>query len=215
MPDPTDHPHDAEGLSDDTPARLLVTALNAPECGSAEPSRVEALLRRLGGPAGVLQAAERQDPEPLIQPLVAALTFQRWVYRSRCERGEALTSPDRAAAYLAARLRPRGREVFFCLYLDNRHRVIADEAVFLGGLDGAQVFPGVVVRKALQHNAAALIVAHNHPSGVAEPSAADARITERLRDALALVDIRLLDHFVVGDGPPESLARRGLLNPPG
>jgi DNA repair protein RadC len=89
--------------------------------------------------------------------------------------------------------------------------VIAAEEVFRGTIDGASVHPREIVRRALAHNAAALIVAHNHPSGVAEPSAADIAITRRLADALALVDVRLLDHFVIGEGEPVSLAARGLL----
>jgi DNA repair protein RadC len=102
-------------------------------------------------------------------------------------------------------------EVFACLHLDNRHRVIAFEELFRGTIDGASVPPREVVRQALKHNAAALIFAHNHPSGVAEPSDADRRLTTRLKDALALVDIRVLDHFVVGDGEVSSFAERGWL----
>ena len=101
--------------------------------------------------------------------------------------------------------------VFACLYLDNRHRVIAFEELFHGTIDGTSVHPREVVRAALKHNAAALIFAHNHPSGVAEPSDADRRLTRRLQDALGLVDIRTLDHFVVGDGEVVSFAERGWL----
>jgi DNA repair protein RadC len=97
------------------------------------------------------------------------------------------------------------------LDLDIRHRVIAFEELFRGTIDGASVHPREVVRAALKHNAAALIFAHNHPSGVAEPSDADRRLTRRLSDALALVDIRVLDHFVVGDGEVASFAERGWL----
>jgi DNA repair protein RadC len=99
--------------------------------------------------------------------------------------------------------------VFGCLFLDNRHRVIAFEELFRGSIDGASVHPREVVRRCLAHNAAAVILAHNHPSGVAEPSAADRAITLRLREALELIDVRLLDHFVIGDGKPTSLAQRG------
>ena len=102
-------------------------------------------------------------------------------------------------------------EVFAAVFLDNRHRVIAFEELFHGTVDGASVHPRVVARRALVHNAAALIACHNHPSGVAEPSRADRAITARLRDALALVDVRLLDHFVVGDGEVVSFAERGWL----
>ncbi len=107
------------------------------------------------------------------------------------------------------RLRPRPHEVFAALFLDNRHRALAFEELFRGSIDGAEVHPRELVRRALAHNAAAVIVGHNHPSGNAEPSTADRAVTLRLRDALALVQIRLLDHFVIGDGPPVSLAARG------
>ena len=102
-------------------------------------------------------------------------------------------------------------EVFSCLFLDNRHRVIEFEELFRGTIDGASVHPREVVQRALYHNAAALILAHNHPSGVAEPSSADRRITQRLKEALALVEIRVLDHFIVGEGQPVSMAELGLM----
>ena len=107
-------------------------------------------------------------------------------------------------------LRDRPFEAFWCLYLDARNRLIAWEEVFRGTIDGAAVYPREIVRRALGHGAAALIVAHNHPSGVAEPSGADRAITERLKQALALVDVRLLDHLIVGDGGAVSLSERGL-----
>jgi DNA repair protein RadC len=106
-------------------------------------------------------------------------------------------------------LRDRQREAFYILFLDNQHRVIQDEILFEGTIDAASVYPREVVKRALHHNAAALILAHNHPSGVAEPSQSDIRITSRISDALALVDIRVLDHFVVGDGEIVSFAERG------
>ena len=102
-------------------------------------------------------------------------------------------------------------EVFAALFLDTRHRVICFEELFSGTIDGASVHPREVVRRALAHNAAAVILSHNHPSGVAEPSDADRRVTERLRDALSLVDVRVLDHIVVGDRETASFAERGWL----
>lgn len=125
------------------------------------------------------------------------------------KRGDALTSPEQTKLYLSSVLRDRQREAFYILFLDNQHRVISDEVLFEGTIDAANVYPREVVKRALQHNAAALILAHNHPSGVAEPSQADRRITRRLTDALAVVDIRVLDHFVVGDGEVVSFAERG------
>jgi len=113
--------------------------------------------------------------------------------------------------YLTSRLRHQPHEVFACLFLDNRHRMIRYEELFHGTIDGASVHPRQVVRRALHHNAAALIFAHNHPSGVAEPSRADEQITRRLKDALGLIDVRVLDHFVIGDGQAVSFAERGLL----
>lgn len=143
--------------------------------------------------------------------LLTIVELSRRYLRESLTRGNALTDPDSTRDYLISVLRERRREVFLILYLDNRHRVIADEELFAGTIDGAAVYPRIVAQRALNHNAAAIIVAHNHPSGVAEPSRADETITRRLRDALALLDIRLLDHFVVGDGRPVSLAERGLL----
>ena len=125
--------------------------------------------------------------------------------------GEPLRSPADTESYLLARLCHLGHEVFCCLYLDNRHRVLAFRELFRGTIDGTSVYPREVVKEALQINAAAVIVAHNHPSGVAEPSQADERITRRLKAALELVDIRLLDHLVVGDRQAVSLAARGLV----
>ena len=108
-------------------------------------------------------------------------------------------------------LRDKPHEIFCCLYLDNRHRVLAFEEMFSGTLSGASVYPREVVKAALKINAAAVIFAHNHPSGVAEPSQADEALTRRLKEALALVDIRVLDHLVIGDGEVVSFCDRGLL----
>ncbi|HSR64763.1 MAG TPA: DNA repair protein RadC [Xanthomonadaceae bacterium] len=141
--------------------------------------------------------------------LAAALELCNRYLAAGLERGEALTDPAAAGRYFAQRLRGHPHEVFAALFLDARHRALAFEELFRGTIDGAEVHPREVVRRALAHNAAAVIVGHNHPSGSAEPSAADRAVTVRLRQSLALVDIRLLDHFVVGDGAPESLAARG------
>ena len=134
----------------------------------------------------------------------------RWM-ETRLKREGPITSPAHTSRYVVARLRGRANEVFAAVFLDNRHRVIAFEELFHGTVDGASVHPRVVARRALALNAAALIACHNHPSGVAEPSRADRAITARLRDALALVDVRLLDHFVVGDGEVVSFSERGWL----
>ena len=125
--------------------------------------------------------------------------------------GEALTDPAASARYLKARLASYPYEVFACLFLDNRHRVIAFEELFRGSIDGCSVHPREVIRSCIKHNAAAVILAYNHPSGVAEPSAADRSITLRLREALEFIDVRVLDHLIVGSGTPTSMAQRGLL----
>ncbi len=135
----------------------------------------------------------------------------RRYYAASLPAGEAIRSPADTEAYLQARFRNLGHELFCCLYLDNRHRVLRFAELFRGTIDGTSVYPREVVKEALAVNAAAVILAHNHPSGVAEPSQADERITRRIRAALELVDIRLLDHLVVGDGAATSMASRGLL----
>ena len=143
--------------------------------------------------------------------LQAALELARRHYGEALKAGPALETPQATRAFLMAQLRDRPYEVFCCLHLDNRHRLIAFDELFRGTIDGASVHPREVVRQALARNAAAVILAHNHPSGVAEPSQADELITTRLRDALALVDIRVLDHLVVGDTRCTSFAEQGLL----
>lgn len=131
------------------------------------------------------------------------------VLQRRLVGGKPLDSPEAASAFLRLRLAPLDREVFFLLILDSRHRVLAAETVFMGTIDGAEVHPRVVAQLALKHNAAAVICAHNHPSQHPEPSAADRAVTARLKQALALFDIRLLDHFVVTAGGCTSMAARG------
>jgi DNA repair protein RadC len=143
--------------------------------------------------------------------LQAALELVRRHYAELMQAGPALANPRATREFLRVRLRDRDHEVFCCLFLDNRHRVISFDEVFRGTIDGASVHPRDIVKLALSRNAAAVILAHNHPSGVAEPSQADELITSRLREALALVDIRVLDHIVVGDGACVSFAERGLI----
>ncbi|RQW61740.1 RadC family protein [Vibrio viridaestus] len=141
--------------------------------------------------------------------LQAVLEMTQRYLMETLERGDALSSPTQTRLYLSGLLRDRPREAFYVLYLDNQNRVIQGEILFEGTIDSASVHPREVVRQALHHNAAALILAHNHPSGVAEPSQADRRITRRIKDALALVDIRVLDHLVIGDGEIVSFCERG------
>ena len=173
-------------------------------------------LASAGGLRGVLDdpacpLGDHRLPEPDRRRLAAVRELhQRWMLET-CDRETPLTSPTATSRFLEARLRGRPNEVFSMLFLDNRHGIIKYEELFQGTIDGASVHPRVVVRRALTHNAAAVIAAHCHPSGVAEPSRSDRAITSRLRDALTLVDVRLLDHIVVGDGEVVSFAERGWL----
>ena len=204
----------AEALSD---AELLAIFLRTGVAGKTAVGVARELIERFGGLRPLL-AAHRDTlcEQPGIGKvkyvqLQAAVEVGRRVLMERLKRGDALESPRQVEAFLRQKLQDRQQEVFSVIYLDNRHRVIEYEELFLGTIDGASVHPREVVKKALGHNAAALIIAHNHPSGVAEPSAHDAAVTRRLQDALRLVEIRLLDHLVVGDGGCVSLQERGLL----
>lgn len=207
----------ARGAGTLSDAELLAIFLRTGCAGCSAVDLARDLLAEFGGLRGLLEAgrdricARRGLGAAKFAQLAAVLELARRHLQEDLARGDALTSPDLTRRFLASRLRHLDREVFLGLFLDNRHRVLECEELAVGTLDGATVHPREVVRRALARNAAALIVAHNHPSGVAEPSAADAAVTVRLRDALALVDVRLLDHFVVGDGEPVSLAERGLL----
>jgi DNA repair protein RadC len=133
------------------------------------------------------------------------------IMNGRFERLDVLHNPSETKNYLVIQLSQLEQEVFGCIYLDTRHRVICFEKLFYGTIDGASVHPREVVKNAIRHNAAAVILAHNHPSGVAEPSTADQRLTQRLKDALSLVDVRLIDHIVVGGAGAASFAELGLL----
>lgn len=143
--------------------------------------------------------------------LQAVLEMARRHLRETLERGDAITSPTLTRAFLLRHLRDHPYEIFAALFLDTRHRVIRYEELFRGTLDGASVYPREVAKRALDLNAAAVIFAHNHPSGIAEPSACDREITAKLRQALALFDIRVLDHIIVGDSETYSFAEHGLL----
>ncbi len=143
--------------------------------------------------------------------LQATLELCRRYLQSSLERSDTLTRPADTRAFLTAQLRQHPYEVFAVLFLDTRHRVISYEELFRGTIDGASIHPREVVKRTLYHNAAALIFAHNHPSGITEPSQADRQITQRLKESLSLIDVRVLDHVIVGDGEAVSLAERGLI----
>ncbi|WP_421620675.1 RadC family protein [Alkalilimnicola ehrlichii] len=204
----------AGALSD---AELLAIFLRTGRQGLSAVDLARELLEAFGGLRPLLEADLDRFCDHLglgpakFTQLQAVLEMARRHLHAGLERGEALTSPEQVARYLTARLRHQSREIFACLFLDNRHRVVRYEELFQGTIDAASVYPREVVQRALAHNAAAVILAHNHPSGVAEPSVADQALTRRLQEALGLVDIRILDHFVVGDGRPVSFAERGLM----
>ncbi len=159
------------------------------------------------------KAGDQPGQYEVSRPITDAeiLAMARRLIERRFARGRSLTSPDAARDLLLHTLAPLDHELFCALFLDNRHRVLAFEQLFRGTLDGASVHPREVVKCALALNAGAVIFAHNHPSGHPEPSQADRRITEQLREALKLVEVRVLDHFIVGGTEIVSFAERGLL----
>ncbi len=201
-----------QSLSD---AELLAIFLRTGTHGMNVLALADLLLRDFGSLRALFCASKEQFcrhkglGEAKFVQLQAVLEMTQRYLAETLKRGDALTSPQQTKLYLSSVLRDRQREAFYILFLDNQHRVIRDEILFEGTIDAASVYPREVVKRALHHNAAAVILAHNHPAGVAEPSQADRRITDRLRDALGLVEIRVLDHFVVGDGEVVSFAERG------
>ncbi|MES9989884.1 MAG: DNA repair protein RadC [Candidatus Thiodiazotropha endolucinida] len=204
----------SESLSD---AELLAIFLRTGVAGQTAVDLARSLLAEFGGLRHLLSADQRRFCKSRglgmakYTQLQAVLEMARRYLHEQLETSGSLTTPEQTQDYLRARLRHYAYEVFSCLFLDNRHRVIRYEELFRGTIDGANVHPREVVRRALELNAAALIFAHNHPSGMAEPSRADRQITQRLKDALALVDIRVLDHIVIGEGEAVSLAERGMI----
>ena len=207
----------ASGIETLSDAELLAILLRTGAARVSATQLAGTLLLGFGGLRGLLQAKrETLEQQHGLGPaksaqLLAVLELSRRYLHEVLLRSNPLESPQATEQYLKSILRDNPHEVFACLFLDTRHRVIAFEELFQGTIDGATVYPRVVAEKALQHRAAALIVAHNHPSGISEPSLADQAITRRLKDALALLDIRLLDHFVIGEGAPVSMASRGLI----
>lgn len=204
----------ATALSD---AELLAIFLRTGVRGKTAVDLARKLLADFGGLRALLAAGEDAccataglGRAKYVQ-LQAALEMGRRHLAEELQRGTTLSSPRDTERYLHAHLGDRQQEVFCCLFLDNRHRVLAFEELFQGTINGTAVYAREVVRRALAHNAAAVILVHNHPSGVAEPSRADEALTTRLKEALALVEVRVLDHIVVGDRELVSFSERGLL----
>ncbi|MCA8865409.1 MULTISPECIES: RadC family protein [unclassified Halomonas] len=204
----------AQALSD---AELLAIFLRVGVQGRSAVDLARDLLSSFGGLRQLLEAdqesfcAARGLGSAKYAQLQATLELSRRHLASQLARGNALTSPALVRHYLSSQLRHLGHEEFAVLFLDTQHRIIRYESLFRGTLDSASVYPREVAKRALELSAGAVILAHNHPSGVAEPSDADRRITERLKEALVLFDVRVLDHFVVGDGEVISFAERGWL----
>ena len=204
----------ANALSD---AELLAIFIHT---GTQKESAIDIarnLLSEFGGIRNILTAEQQQFCQiqglgPVKFALMqAAIELGKRFYSEKLYRGDALSSPELVANHLIHQLRDRQHEVFSILYLDSRHRIIEYEELFTGTLNSASVYPREVVKKVLSHNAGAVIIAHNHPSGVAEPSQSDLSITNKLKDALSLIDVKLLDHLIIGDGEYVSFSSRGLI----
>lgn len=204
----------AEALSD---AELLALFIRTGTKGHTALDIGRALLNHFGSLRQLLDAPTREllrqpglGPAKVVE-LQAALELGRRHLGEHLSRQDVFRNPADTRRYVATRLRGLPQEVFAALLLDNQHQLIRYEELSRGTIDSAAVHPREVVKHCLQHNAAAVIFAHNHPSGLAEPSSADRSLTRRLADALALVDIRTLDHLVVGEGEICSFAERGWL----
>ena len=205
------------GSSALTDAELLAIFLRTGTPGKTAVDLARELLAGFGSLKALLEADQQRFclanglGSAKYAQLQAVLEMARRHFKEILQHGNALTSPEITRAYLSAQLRGYSYEVFACLFLDNQHRVIQLDELFRGTIDGTSVYPREVAKKALHYNAAAVIFAHNHPSGLSEPSQADKLITEKLQQALALFDIRVLDHFIIGDGQPYSFKEHGLL----
>jgi DNA repair protein RadC len=204
----------AASLSD---AELLAIFLRTGVTGKSAVDLARELLMRFGNLTQLFAASEADfcaihgmGQAKFVQ-LQAVLEMSRRALSEEMRRGDALNSPRAVRDYLQLLLGSRPQEIFVVLFLDTQHRVIATEELFHGTLSQTSVYPREVVKRALAHNAAAVILAHNHPSGVAEPSLADQHLTQALKQALALVDVRVLDHFIVAGGRMHSFAETGLL----
>jgi len=198
-------------------AQLLAIFLRTGVSGKSAVDLARELLVTFGGLVGLFSASQHDFcaakglGSVKFAQLQAVLELSRRYLREELGERDVLSDPAATRRFLKMRLRGHPNEVFACLFLDNRHRLIEYNELFRGTIDGASVHPRAVVHAAMRCNAAAVIFAHNHPSGAIEPSAADLAITRRLREALAYFDVHVLDHVIVGDGEGVSLAERGLL----
>ena len=204
--------HGSASLSD---AELLAIFLRTGVSGKSAVDLARHLLNEFGSLRALLEADLKTFSHQLglgpakFSQLQAVLEMARRHLAERLRRESALESPQAVRDYLKALLRHEPHEVFGCLFMDSKHRMLTFEVLFKGSIDSASVYPRQVVKRALRHNAAAVIFCHNHPSGIPEPSEADRTLTQRLTEALDLVEVRVLDHFIVGEGEPLSMVEYG------
>ena len=204
--------HGSSSLSD---AELLAIFLRTGVSGKSAVDLARHLLNEFGSLRALLEADLSSFCRPLglgpakFTQLQAVLEMGRRHLAERLRRDCALESPQAVCDFLTAQLRHEPHEVFGCLFMDTKHRMLAFEVLFRGSIDSASVYPRQVVKRALAHNAAAVIFCHNHPSGISLPSEADRALTQRLTEALDLIEVRVLDHFIVGEGQPLSMVEHG------
>jgi DNA repair protein RadC len=201
-----------QALSD---AELVAVLLRSGVRGKSAVDLARELLARYDGVTHLLEAGDLQTIKGLgpakRAQFAAAIELARRSLQEKLKKPAALTSPQAVRDYLRLKLAARKEEAFVCIWLDAQHRAIDIEEAFSGTLTQTSVYPREIVKAALRMNAAAVIFAHNHPSGVAQPSQADELLTRNLRDALALVEVKVLDHFIVAGSQAISFAERGLL----
>jgi DNA repair protein RadC len=208
----------AHGAASLTDAELLAIFLRVGVKGKSAVDLARELIGRFDGLNGLFTASETEFSSVLgmgrakYAQLQAVLEMARRTLKEGMRERNAFSNPMAVRDYLRLNLSGLTHEVFFALWLDAQHRLLAAEELFRGTLSQTSVYPREVVKRALTHNAAAVVFAHNHPSGIAEPSRADEALTRTLAQALALVEVKVLDHFIVaGQAPPLSFAERGLL----
>jgi DNA repair protein RadC len=209
----------AQGVAVLSDAELLAVLLRTGVRGKSAVELARELLGKFGGVAGLLAHCAKAGASGAVKglgsaksaQLGAAIELARRLLHEQLSSGTALTSPGAVRDYLRLALSSREHEVFVCLWLDAQHRVISCQEAFRGTLTQTSVYPREIVKSALAANAAAVIFAHNHPSGAAQPSQADELLTRNLKEALGLVDVKVLDHFIVAGSQAISFAERGLL----
>ena len=204
-----------QGSASLSDAELLAIFLRTGVTGKSAVDLARHLLTQFGSLRVLLEADLAQFSKELglgpakFAQLQAVLEMGRRHLAERMRRKPALENPQAVRDYLKSMLRHEPHEVFGCLFLDSKHQVLTFEALFRGSIDNTSVHPREVVKRSLANNAAAVILCHNHPSGNSDPSQADQLLTKRLQKALELIDVRVLDHFIIGDGDPLSMAEYG------